>query len=93
MMNEAWYSGWSATVCSKETCLAVPTAMGSSGQITMTIPPGTWKLRVQFHEPHQTIAWALFYGGVLAAFALAVIAFVHTRRRTARAVPQQSERN
>lgn len=80
MANEAWYTGWQAELCSSDgACAAVETARGVAGQLTMTVPEGSWRLNLEYRLPGWTVAWAAFAGGVIAAALLGVWAGLSSR--------------
>jgi len=81
MANEAWYEGWQAQLCSPEgACTAVETARGASGQLTMSVPEGSWRLTLEYRLPGWTVAWAVFAGGVIATALLGVWSGLSSRR-------------
>jgi hypothetical protein len=85
-LNEAWYSGWNATLCTAAgtDCRVIPTAMGEFGQITLILPKGDAQLHLDYHLPGLSLAWVLFAVGILATallVAVMAIAGARTRRR------------
>ena len=85
-LNEAWYSGWKATLCTVAgtDCRVIPTAMGKFGQITLTLPKVDAQLHLDYRLPGLSLAWVLFAVGILATallVAIMAIAGARTRRR------------
>jgi hypothetical protein len=86
MLNEAGYTGWQATLCrasDKLGCESVPVVRGTSGQMTLAVPAGDWRLEVRYELPGMPLAWMLFGGSALVLAALSLVAVVlRVRRRT-----------
>ena len=87
MLNEAGYEGWTAELCAADAasdCTSIETVRGTSGQITLDVPEGEWRLTMEYRLPGQDLAWILFAAGSFVAIALGALAFVIDRRRRPR---------
>ena len=93
MFNEAGYKGWQATLCSagdKLDCESLPVVRGTSGQITLAVPAGDWRLELHYVLPGLSLAWALFGGSVSVLVAVSLAAAI-IRRRTRRSAERAAE--
>jgi hypothetical protein len=80
VLNEAYYPGWNAQACDGE-CAAIPVGASPEGLVEMALPPGDYRLSIEYRTPGRAVGWLLFgLGATLCLVATAGIAFV--RRRT-----------
>ncbi len=77
MLNEAYYEGWDARLCTiggTPVCTEVATARGTAGQLTLDVPEGEWRLELKYTLPGFASSWAVFWAALV--FAALLAAFV-----------------
>ena len=80
MANEAYYPGWTASICEMSRCHSIVASSGTSGQIVLNIPKGSWTLHLDYRLPHLRLALGLFGFGALSVAMLVVLRAVRRRR-------------
>ncbi len=85
-LNESWYPGWTAELCSAEgsECRPVTPTMGSLGNIAIEVPSGEWTLGLRYVTPYRATGWILFgVGAGLTLLWTAGAGLMVLRRRSA----------
>lgn len=74
-LNEAYFAGWDAEICTKKgRCSHLDTAQSSLGVIRIALPTGQYDLRLAYHTAGREVGWILFGLGGLIALA-SMVAF------------------
>ena len=80
ILNEAYYPGWTATICSdSQPCQSVPVSRSETSLVQLQLPQGHFHLTLKYVTPGRTVSWVLFATGVALAAVSGLI--VGLRRR------------
>jgi len=75
LFNEAFYPGWSATLCPSDggPCTNAEPSQASSGLVLVEIPAGSWDVSLDYTTPGLRLAYAGFGVGLAAMVASALV--------------------
>lgn len=83
VLNEAYYSGWSARACDGA-CATIGVGSSPEGLVEIALPSGDYRLSIEYRTPGRAAGWLLFTAGAsLCVVATAATAFVRRRRTSA----------
>lgn len=72
LLNEAFYPGWTATLCATS-CHAVPVTAGTFDLLQADVPAGSWVLTFTYRTPGAAAGWWLFACGIVLVLAMGLI--------------------
>lgn len=82
LFNEAYYPGWTATMCKEEACEAIEVDRSSLGLLETELPAGDYKLSLDYQTPGRTAGWVVFGLGLsIAVASSAAVAWSVRRKR------------
>lgn len=89
-LNEAFFPGWEAEVCTDTNeCLPLTPESSPYGTVQLSLPSGNYDLSLHYSTPGKQTGWLLFFLGVLGLVGAAMTAgIVHSRRRVVEDVVQ-----
>lgn len=64
LLNEPYFQGWTAELCTNDTCTPTDVTAGPLGLVTVEIPTGEHTLHLDYHTPKAEMGWILFWAGV-----------------------------
>ena len=80
-LNEAYFSGWQAKACTKESCVQVAVTQSELGVIKVALPEGSYMLSLTYRTAGRSAGWILFGAGALTALGSAAFTILGTVRR------------
>ncbi|QYH36001.1 hypothetical protein [Salinibacterium sp. M195] len=81
VLNEAYYPGWQATICSTDQgCQRIAVVRSDTSLVQLQLPQGNFELKLEYVTPGRSLSWWLFGGGVSLMIVSSIL--VIYRRRT-----------